>query len=95
MQSHPIATRYSCSDKNIRYTSVQHRVGVCARETAHVISNDRLGIMAGETTRLLVSYTWEAATDKFGGCVTCRQRKVSLNIKGLPDMESDEPVGQM
>jgi hypothetical protein len=51
--------------------------------------------MAGETTRLLVSYTWEAATDKFGGCVTCRQRKVSLNIKGLPDMESDEPVGQM
>lgn len=53
--------------------------------------------MAGEKTRLLVSYAWEPATDKFRGCITCRQRKVSfsLNTKGLPDMESDESVGQM
>lgn len=51
--------------------------------------------MAGEKTRLLVSYAWETATDKFRGCITCRQRKVSLNTKGLPDMESDESVGQM
>ncbi|OPB36105.1 hypothetical protein A0O28_0108790 [Trichoderma guizhouense] len=35
--------------------------------------------MAGENTRLLVSYAWETATDKFRGCITCRQRKVKCD----------------
>lgn len=52
-------TLYSFCNPQINYTPVEHRDGVCARKTAHAISNNRLGIMAGEKTRLLVSYAWK------------------------------------